>query len=236
MKKIYDNQTGAKEEWAKMKGQPLKKKLSYLWEYYGLTALAVLAAIIFLVSFVPSCIENRKPNVISGEFIFGELSDDGIEDLRLLLCEKMEKNPKRTNINVFSRMVDSEDVQQLSALREIIMAKIMAKEVDFFFANEDTLEAYMDPTDYEGCSFADLHAFLSDDLIAELESQGRVLYYTLDDGTSFPYLIDPSNSRLTEILELKGTGYIGLVVNSKNPEGIVEFCKLIAEAPAGAEK
>jgi len=230
-RKVYDDQTGAKEEWAKLKDATLKQKLQYLIEYYGLAALVVLAVIIFLATYIPACIRNSRPNVISGEFLMVEPSEEGIEELRLLMCENLGEDPEKIGISISNKLIDTEDISQLSTMSELIVARIMAKDVDFYYGPLDLLAGYINTEDYDGNYFASLYDFLPEDLVATLEAQGRLLYLQMADGTSFPYLINPNGSRLMDMLDLYDTtdGYIALVINSEHADALVELCRLIAE-------
>jgi len=232
MAKVYDNQKGAKDEWAKLKDAPLKTKLEYLAEYYIYYAIAFVAVVIFLATFVPSCIDNRRPIVISGEFMETGPTEEGIETLHTYLCDKFDLDIKKNNISLTERAIDTRDTTQVTTMHELVLARIVAEDVDFYFGSEDFLSSYMDLNEKDGSCFADITEFLPADIVSALEAQDRLTFFTMSDGTSYPYMIDTSGSKLNSMLGLDNfCGKMVLVVNSPHLDSLIEVCRLIVEEP-----
>ena len=223
MAKIYGDEKGDKAQWAKLKGAPLKDKVEFFFTYYWVHTLAVVIGLIFVISITTSIIRNSKPVVISAEFQGTVMREDAGEDLHAVLADRLGLNMKKTRIDITSSVFDTANYEQRSAQTQKIFARLATGDMDILGAAEPTFQMYMDPTDIGGCAFADLREILDEKTVSVLESEGRLVYFEMDDGTRFPYLIKTDDSYFYEffgfILE---DYYIGCCVTSQHQDAIRE--------------
>ncbi len=225
--KIYGDEKGAKAEWEKLKGQPLKKKLSYIATYYGVAILIVLGVLAIAVSMTISIIKNKVPKVIQIEFITAVVDDTAADTAKDYLCGKLGLEPKKYNIEIGSSIFDAEEYEMLSYQLQKIGARITSKDLDIMGADEATFKIYMSKDEKDGNAFADLRDVLPADEIERLDRENRLIWYEASYG-SFPYLINVYDSELVHFLGIRGpVCLLGVPVTCPHPEATVEILKLV---------
>ena len=220
MAKIYDDQKGPKDEWAKLKKEPLKVKLQWLFQYYGLTAAVVLISIGILVSIAVTIIINRMPRVVVGEF-FSEPADVSVnESVKEELCAKLgyEPNKYRIDISTMTGAFASEDAP-LQTQR--LIARVNALDIDFVVANEKLFKDYTDPNDPVNCLFYDLRELLPKETLKALDAAGRLVYIETNEGP-VPFYIDINGTRFYELYKLtSGQAFFGVIFNAPDLPGVI---------------
>ncbi len=228
MAKVYGDEITGRDQWNKLKGAPLKDKLSYIWEYYHIHIIVVVSVIVFAYSMISSIIYNSVPNVVSGEFYSGELMKDDLEELKVTLCEKLGYNPKKYHIDISSTAAAAGDASQIYTLQQKLIARIAAQDLDFLAAPEAYYALFMSEDDPENNAFADLRTVIPEDTLARLEAEGRVRYFENNYSEAFPYLIDLTNSELYSYLELFSTDCcLAVTVNAPHPDGLNALLDLV---------
>lgn len=220
MRKIYADQKGPKDEWAKLKNEPLKVKLEWLVQYYGLIALGVLIAVIMLVSITVTVIVNSMPRVVIGEF-FSEAADVSYnERLKEELCDILEYDAKKYQIDISSTM-GTYASNEVSYQIQRLSARVNAKDLDFVVANAKLFIDFTDTSDAQDCMFKNLNDFLPADTLKALEEAGRLMYIETDAG-SVPYYIDINDTRFYRLYKLySGEAYFGVIFNAPDTPGVI---------------
>ena len=231
MAKVYGDEGGDREQWAKLKGAPLKDKISYFFTYYGLATLFIVIGVVFVVSFTVSYIRNSIPDVISGDFYTSPIREGSDEELKGVLCERMELNPKKYHISVVTTLMDSSDIQMAYTMTQKIIARITAGDLDFICSQTATFNGFMDDEELDGCAFLDLSEVLPAEDLKKLEETGHILYFNMKDGSSFPYLIDLNGTWLSEFFGLTESveNNVGITATAKNKEAFVQMIEWMLE-------
>ena len=225
MAKIYDDQKGARDEWAKLKNEPLKVKLQWLLEYYGLTALGVLVGIFIIVSITVTVILNKMPRIITGEFYTEVADTEYNEAMKEDLCRYLDYDAKKYQIDIssLSATLTTED----AALKiQRLVARVASQDIDFLVSSSKLFRDYTDPTDPSGSMFGNLKEILDEETLKQLEDAGRLLYIDTSDGLQ-PFAIDLKETRFYEVYKLQAPEeYIGFVYNAPHTDGITALVKL----------
>ena len=227
MAKVYGDEITGRDQWNKLKGAPLKDKLAYIWEYYHIHIIVVVSVVAFAVSMISSIIYNSIPNVVQGEFYSEELLRDDLDELKEILCEKLGYDPKKYHIEISSAVAMS-DAQQIYTLQQKLIARIAAQDLDFLAAPEAYYSLFMNEDDPDGSAFADLRDFVSEENMARLEAEGRIIYFENNYGEAFPYLIDITDSELYRYFGLFSTDCkLGVTVNAPHKDGLNALLELV---------
>lgn len=228
--KVYGDEITFRDRWKEMKNRSGQERFDYFVQYYGKITLAIVFGIVVLVLVTVAVIKNKAPKVISGDFYTEYFTPDAAEPLRLLLCERLGYDPDKYGIDVYSSAVDGDDREGVMYQGESLQAKIVAGVLDFVAALPKDISGYMDKDDIINCSFHDLRDILPEDLLGELESQGRIVYLETSFRGSLPYLVDITDSKLYSTLGLtKDECYIAVLASTKRVDACVELCRLAAE-------
>ncbi|MBQ6551620.1 MAG: hypothetical protein IJL78_09455 [Lachnospiraceae bacterium] len=228
MAKVYGDEITGKDQWNKLKGAPLKDKISYIWEYYHIHIIIAVALIVFAVSMIRSIIYNSIPNVVDGEFLMAEmLEDDTQEELKEILCEKLGYEAKKYHIDLSSTALSS-NAQEVYTLVQKVIARIAAQDLDFIAAPEAYFSMFMSPEDEDSSAFADLRTVLSEETVARLEAAGRLRYFENDYTDPYPYLIDITDCEFYRYLGFFSTEcYMGITVNAPHPEALEAILTMV---------
>lgn len=229
MADIYGEGSNSKKQWDKLKGAPLKDKVKYIAQYYGIAIIAVIAGIIFIVSMVRTIIYNSVPVIISVECYSGVVAEDAGDRLMEKIAPLLEADPSKYHIEVSASLIEGGDMQQAYTLSQKIFARIAAADLDCCIGAESLLYSYMDKEDPEENAFRNLKDLLPEDLYARLLSENRIVFLS-PETEDWPYGIDISNTDLAETIGLSGEGHVlSFVVSTTRPEAQEALTKLIYE-------
>lgn len=227
MADIYGEGSNSKKQWDKLKGAPLKDKVKYIAQYYGIAIIAIVAFIVFAVSMTRTIIYNSIPKIISLEAYSGFGADDAEDNLMKVLSEKLGVDPKKYHIEVAFSGASTTDVQQAYTLAQKIIARIAAADLDVCIGREELLMSYMNGESAEDGAFYNLQTLLPADLYSRLEADDRIVYYDASYG-KVPYAIKVDGSHLEELIGTFNEGDImTFVVSSKVPESQKAVAELI---------
>lgn len=157
-----------KEQWNKLKDQPLQEKLKYIFTYYWAAILAVIFVIIFAVSWI-SGILTRKEIALSGFLINGVTTQSYGGDLREEFMAQQQLDAEKYEIRIIADLSYSPngDFQNNLSVAETIAAQAAAGEFDYLVAD---IESYP----FFSAYYADLKTVLTP---AQLEKwQDRLVY------------------------------------------------------------
>lgn len=236
MANVYgDEKTyGARAQWAKMKDAPMKDKIQYIIQYYGIAIVLSLIGIWMVVSLVRNIIYNSIPIILAGEFYsYSITADGGDEEIKLKLCEKMGYEEKDYHIDLSGMAFATDNPEQAMSQMQKIMARMSAGDLDFLVGTNDFMNGYMyngenqDEPDYP---FEDLSTLLPSDLFKKLDADGRIVYYDAAAG-QIPYGVDLTSSYITRTLKIPDEvpNIAAFVVTGKNQEAFAAMLELMYE-------
>lgn len=233
MGKVYGDEITVKDQWNKLKGHPLKEKLEFIAQYYGIAIIAAIAVIIGVVSIVKSVVYNSVPNIIIGDFYSLQINQEKEDDVKNYLCEALNYDPKDYHISLGNSFVSTADSEAYYYQSMKLMAQISAKDLDFIVADQATVDQYMQ-VDSEGYGcFGDLREILSEEQLAKYEAEGRLLYYDPKDPAikidPYPYLVRVSDTALFDMVEAAGLrdSYIAVTINTERIDAVRALFDLI---------
>lgn len=229
MAKIYDDQKGPKDEWAKLKNEPLKVKLQWLFQYYGLAALGVAVALFMLISITVTVILNSRPCVVAGEFYCSGADISYNERMKEDLCGVLGMDPKKTRIDISNTAGDYSGGDSALQIQRL-SARIAARDLDFVVGNSKIFHDFTDKTDQSNSAYMNLKSFLPEDLYKKLQDAGRIQTIVTDYGP-VPYYIDIIGTRFGKLYGIEtGQIYFGVIFNTANPDAVIALIeKYLAE-------
>ncbi len=215
MADIYGEGNNSKKQWDKLKDAPLKDKLKYIAQYYGIAIIAIIAGIIFIVSMTRTIIYNSVPVIISVEAYSSVVSDEAGDRLMEKIAPKLDADPSKYHIEVTSSLIETSDIQQAYAQSQKVFARMAARDLDVVIGRESFLISYMSKEDPENRAFYNLHDILSDELYERLLSEDKIVFLEGAE-VEYPYGIDLTNTDLAETIGLFGEGNVMTFVISSD--------------------
>ena len=221
MAKVYGDEKGDRGQWEKLKGHPFKEKLQHFIIYYGLRTLAVVGGIAAAIYITVTIVRSKWPTTIAGEFLETPIYQQAVDDMHAYLTTQMELNPKKSHTDITSTVTTDNDGADLQNMIQKTFARVAVGDIDFLGAAEtDLFDRYMSPEGKEYCAFEDLRVVLDDDTYNYLNKDGRLTWMTLDDGTTFPYMIDVTGTIFSTYFGIQANEYyIAYTVKGEHPEG-----------------
>lgn len=224
-----EEKSNSRIQWEKLKGQPFSEKLRYVLEYYGIWVGAV--AFIILLGFFALIFsaDKGRPNLASG-IIFDIDATDENHAVSDPVCEILDKDPDGYQIEFYPIMFGQDDPVQTYDEQEAIFARITAGDLDFFVGTSQMLLTYMDASSPDYCSIYMLDEVLPDEILDALTEQGRVYEAHTNFRGDAPFLVNISDSYISEGLGVKKENlYLAWVSTSKKTDVFRAMCELLIE-------
>lgn len=238
-----------REQNAKLKGAPLKEKLSYFKEYYLKSTLAVIAIVAFVISIIYSMLSGPSDTAFAALF-YNDTGDSSDTTLADNFASYMEIDVNEHDVYIDATMnyhdtsVSAYDTQPAEEAAEVeptatlnstmfsyddyvglekTMALIAAKELDIIAGDEEAFRYYCKAEVY-----ADLRELFTAEELSVYEDR-LYFYENAETGESVPYGIYVTDSpKIKEFHYYDGTdAIIGFVVNSQNPDNAKAFLQYI---------
>ena len=229
MADIYGEGNNSKKQWDKLKDAPLKDKLKYIAQYYGIAIIAIIVGIIFIVSMTRTIIYNSVPVIISVEAYSSVVSDEAGDRLMEKIAPKLDADPSKYHIEVTSSLIETSDIQQAYAQSQKVFARMAARDLDVVIGRESFLISYMSKEDPDNRAFYNLHDILSDELYERLLSEDKIVFLEGAE-VEYPYGIDLTNTDLAETIGLFGEGNVmTFVISSERLDAQKAAAELIYE-------
>jgi flagellar basal body-associated protein FliL len=169
-----------------------KKKLEHIWEYYRWIIL-VLAVVVFACSsiFYSMFIKKKPVNFAGVAFYDINLSDEQYTAIENSLNEALELTYPDT-VEITDYYFIDDDVVFNNEMSQRFTMNLFAEELQVFVSDAESFEDARS----QGV-VADLTEYYSDEQLAALDEQGRLLYMKNDeDGTEKPYGIKVNESAI----------------------------------------
>ena len=166
-----------RKENLKLKDMPFKKKVSYIWDYYKFPIIGLIAASIFLCTFIKDYRQNRRPVYLDAILINSDLAYGYDNPLTDDYIEYAGVDTEAYNLTIDSSIVITENSYDQMTMANVqkVFAMYSAGELDVVIAPEPTADEY-------GAIGAhmDLTGLLTDEFKKELEDKGFGIYYTTE--------------------------------------------------------
>lgn len=159
-----------RNEWKKMKDQPLKVRLAFFWDYYKWPTIVVAVAAVALIYTVSTQL-NRKEVVLSGMLINSYTPLEEGEFLQEF-CDSAGINVDKQEITLLTGLsMDTDNASADLMTYQRIHAGIGVRETDFLILDSDGIRRCGYDTSH---MLLDLREFLDPEQLASLEDR---LYY-----------------------------------------------------------
>lgn len=168
-----------KEQQQKTKDMSAKGKLAYFWYYYKVQTIAVVVAVIFVITFIQQYVTNKKYGfyaALVNPMVIGENNDTSV-----IWAEEFQEyagidpNEYQVYIDTSVMLSDQGASQYEISSRQKMMAMMQVGEINALVSDTETFEGY---AQFE--YFYDLNSIFSAE---ELAPYQQYLYYT--DAATF---------------------------------------------------
>ena len=208
----------------KLKGMPIKYKLSYLWDYYRYHALIIIVSAIFIAyvvyTFNKPKIENQLYTVIINNTVEPQIWDDYTE----IIADYLELDTQSEKVVLNYTFYYNGDLEYESSMRQAFGVYMAAAELDVVIAPMSEFSNYV--------NFGFLTP-LSDQLPTDLYSSLTDKFYlsgTDDDPKVDAYGIYLKDTELYKEHSLPTDDdpvLIGIIANSTHRENAVKFIRYL---------
>lgn len=211
-----------KKESIKLKDMPPRKKAEYIWEYYKIPIIGLLAVVVFIITFTRDYRINKRPYFLDAIVINSDIGYSADNYLLNDFVKYAGVDTETYNIAVDTSIyVDEEKFDQMTmANSQKIMALFAAGELDVVMGPDSIMDQYgkMD-------AFMDLEPVISGDLKKRLEDAGCEMYYATayeddEDGNPVPvktYLAGVYLDRSKYLASLEGGAFRTVTGTGKKP-------------------
>ena len=204
-------------EHAKLKDMTFKEKASYIWEYYKIPIIAVIAAIIVIGSIINSVWINPAKKMYLQIAFYGEYVDD---NAITAMCNQLgdavmtPEDQQTMQISGASFMENTGDPQMDMAYQQKFAAMLSDGELDLIIINASDL----DDMASQGI-LAPIKNYLSDSLLPQLSD--KLAEAPDENGNNDYYAINLDNVKLFNDNGLITDGMcLGVVVNTTKPDNV----------------
>jgi hypothetical protein len=213
-----------REQNAKLKNAPLKKKWEYFKEYYLKMTLLILVIAILLISLAYSVITSPKETAFTA-FFFNDTGDSSDTTLIDGFVDYIGVDTKKESCYIDATMNYTEDQSDYSSYLfvEKVMAEIAAEDLDVIVGDEMTVKYYAGLE-----CFSDVTEILPDDLLDKFSD--KLYYATVGESDE----LVPVGIYITDAPKINENYYyvdkepiMGFIVNSNNTDNSIEFLRYI---------
>ncbi len=220
---IYNPQEQQTEK-EKLKDMNFKQKLEYLWEYYRIHALAVVAIIALVIYIINSILNPGVSTKFYAALINSPIHPEVIDEFEKDFTGYLELDTNSENVVLNDTFNFNVDVTYTANVKQTLQAYVAAAEVDVIIAPEKEFAEY--------ASYGAVIK-LSDQLPTDLYSSLTDHFFisaTEDDPEKNAYGIYITDTKLfAENSVTKDPYIIGIVGNSKHKDNAIEFIRFLLE-------
>ncbi len=214
-----------RQEWEKIRGLSFQKKLGYIWDYYKLWIIAVLAVLFVGWYLISSFLRGNRENYLYVEFIntFAEVGQDS--EFWEGYVEKVQVDTDQVNVtfdaeNYFDMAKDNVSGNHYYE-KTVVLAD--AETLDAIVMEKENLKLFG-----ETGRLLDLNNEKVKQILKKYQDRLITIDYD-EDGNSeeIPIGIDLSGSRLTQ--DAYEECALGIAANTHNIEAIEDFLDYVFE-------
>ncbi len=219
-----------KENTSKLKGKSFKYKLEYFIQYYGVTALVIIACGIFIFSIIKTVVTAK--DTAFEAIMINASNAPSEEDFANRLEIDLENYEVFFDYSYYMDTDPNSYSETSYTNAQKIMAVIASGSADVILGDPLVLKDY-----FHGGIFADLRDYLSKETYDKFKDK-MIWYQPLNEDTGepegyeIPVAIEIADApRLIEnnCFIACDSVYFGIVTNTKNPDWAEEFLKYIYE-------
>lgn len=205
-----------------------KGKIEHIWEYYRLRIFMIIFLACVAISFIYTIFIKPHPDLYCGVAMYNQfISMDDIETITDELDTRFNLNPDEYTVDIQSFYNDGSDVMVEAQLNQKFNTYIYASQFHLLLSDKENIETFIS-AEY----MTSLSDYLSQEQIAELDSQGKILYainpYT---NKNEPMAVDISDSAFLKKYDLyQETGcYMGFVPMPDNGDHTLNVFNALME-------
>ncbi len=203
-------------------------KIEHIWEYYRWKIILIIFLICVGISIFYTIFIKPHPDLYCGVAMYNQfISTSDIDTITDEFNTKFDLNPDELTVDIQSFYSDDNDVTIEAQLNQKFNTYIYASQFHLLLSDKENIETFI-AAEY----MTSLSDYLSQEEIAELDSQGKILYainpYT---NQNEPMAVDISDSALLKKYNLyQETGcYIGFVPMPDNGDHTLNVFNAIIE-------
>lgn len=206
----------------KLKEMSFRKKIEYLGEYYkfhALVAVVIIAAGIYIINTI---LNPASSTQFYAAIINSSADENTMKKYNLDFAKYLDLDTAKQNVDLNTTYyLGSQDSYSMN-LREALLTRISAKEVDVIIAPESEFYQYA----YAG-GFVKLSGLLPTDIYSSL-ADNLYLTHTEDDNEQSAYGIYLSGTEFNKIISKNSEPYIiGILANSRHMNHSIEFVRYL---------
>lgn len=216
-----------KKEHSKVKDMTFKEKCSYIWDYYKIPIIIVIAVIILASYFIRDIRDNSRPLYLDALVLNSTLP--GTENTPLSECyvdySDIDLNKYRLFIETGLSLTDEYYNQNSMVTMQKILSMVSTNELDVIIAPVSCIKMYEDMEAYIAIDT------ILDDTAKEIIKDKELDYYYAD-YTSSPIGIDVSSLKLIKEAypsDLDEPIIFTVLVNSSRQEHSIEFLNALLQ-------
>ena len=206
----------------KLKDMNFEQKLAYLWEYYKLHALAIVATIALIIYFVYSILNPSVSTQFYAAVVNSPLHPSILEQYEADFADYLELDPKREVVDLNDTFYFNNDDLYTMNLKQTLSTYVGARQVDVIIAPESEFSNY---------AFYGTMEKLSDQLPTDIYSSLTDYFYLTDteeDSEKRAYGIYLNDTELFKENAVNSDPYIlGIVASSRHKENTLEFIRFL---------
>lgn len=214
-----------KREKSKLKDKSLKEKLGYIWYYYKIHILAVLAAVVIIGYLISSIHRNSIPSAIYAVVLNTEDAYADHDDFMNSFCKYAGIDTDSHTTTLESSLhIDREAADNNSILaNQKLMALFSTKTIDVFISDQSNFDNFA-----EVGTFYDLREILPKDLQDKVKD--NFYYYTYEESGKVPIGI-----YVNDFPKFKEEGFVsndaifGIPATTTQKENAVKFLEYLLQ-------
>ncbi|MDF2537878.1 MAG: hypothetical protein K0S76_899 [Herbinix sp.] len=200
----------------KLKEMPMKKRLSYLWEYYRVPALVTTVSVLLVVYILYAVFGPKTDTRFNAMFLQNTINEELLSEYKTDFAEHLKIDFEKEDIIFNSTFYD------IDSMWTAINAQAAAGEIDVMIVPESRFLSIAQSGFFDK---------LSDQLPTDLYSSLTSHFYitdTADDEVKSAYGIYLTDTELFKNNAFNEDPYVlGIVVNSEHKENAVEFIRYL---------
>lgn len=212
-----------KSEKEKLKSMPMKKKISYLWDYYRYHALFTILAVVFIFYVVYIFVKPKIETMLYAAVINNSIDPEVWEDFQDKVTEYLELDTTSEDVVLNYSFYFNGESEYSMGMRQTFAVYLAATEIDLVIAPLSEFSGYVEN---------DFFTPLSDHLPTDLYSSLADKFYlagTVDNPKVAAYGIYLQDTKLysEHSLQTEDPYILGIVTNANHKENAVKFIKYI---------
>ncbi|MFT4146397.1 MAG: hypothetical protein QM644_18290 [Mobilitalea sp.] len=219
---IYQDRIELSEK-EKLRSMTLNAKLSYLWEYYKIHAIVIIAVVGLIIYFIYEVITPNVNPVFYAAVLNSPLEDDKKDAFIAEYSEHLKLDPAHEEVVINTQFYFSTaEGSPFTNMQQVLDAYISAGDVDVIIAPESDFNRYAQIGYFDKLSNelpTDVYSSLTDEFYITASEE---------DTSESAYGVYLTNSSLFKDLTYQGEPYVlGILSNAKHKEDTIEFINYI---------